>query len=595
MKKRFLKTLLALAAATAVMGVQANAELLELQNDSTQWVMPNGNYYAHNFSELDQINRDNVHELQLAWTFQTGILDSHEASPLVVGDTMFVLTPKPNVLYALDLANDGLIKWSYAVDMPDLDLALSVSCCGAQTRGLAYADGKIFFNSLDGQLFGIDAEHGEVLWRTQVADMSVGETSTLAPLAVHDHVIVGNAGGEFSVRGWVAAYDQNTGEEVWKVYNMGPDEEMGIGPRFNPFYADDQVENVGVSTWYQDSWEIGGGSVWGWFSYDPDLDHFYYSTGNCSPGNPDYRRDPATAPGEYEYPNKYCAGLIARDASTGELIWGYSLTPQDPYDYDEPGVNLLVDMEINGEERQTLVKAARNGFFYVFDRATGELLTEPWMHSTVTWATEVDMETGRPAFDPDREVYTDVITYGLCPMIASTNWENQSYNPQTGLIHFTSANACGDWRAFAGEFTPGQAYRLRETLARYNGPDGEGDWATELVAVNPSTGEKVWGIPSTLSGNKPVTTTAGGLLLQGGQQGEFRIVDNESGEILWSMRLGSDFRNAPITYLGPDGKQYIAVIASSAPGNLQVNADAPADAAGRFRRAAGTLYVYSLP
>lgn len=593
-KKNVLTAMLMAIVAWSAMAL-ANEDLLNLQEEAGQWVMPNGNYAAHNFSELDQINTENVSNLQVAWTFQTGVLDSHEGAPLVVGDTMYLVTPKPNVLYALDLTRDGVIKWSFAVDMPNLDQALAVACCGGQTRGVSYANGRLFFNSLDGQLFGIDAESGEVLWQNQVANLDIGETTTLAPLVVHDHVITGPAGGEYSIRGWVAAYDQETGEEVWKVYNTGPNDEMGIGPRFDPFYEDDQVENPGVSTWYEDSWEIGGASVWGWFSYDPELDTFYYSTGNCSPGNPDYRRDPATAPGEFLYPNKYCASLMARDATTGELLWAYSLTPQDPWDLDEPGPNLLIDLEIDGEMRQTLVKAARNGFFYVFDRETGEILNEPWTHSPVTWATGFETETGRPIMDPEREVYTDVVTEGLCPLIASTNWENQSYNPETGLIYFTSRNVCGDWRAFAGEYVPGESYRLRETVESYLGPEGNGDWATELVGVDPVDGEKVWGVQSMSRSNKPVFSTAGGLLLQGGQEGQFRIFDAATGEILWSMRTGTDFENAPITYLGPDGKQYIAVLASSAPGDLEVAADAPADEEGRFQRASATLYVFSLP
>jgi len=580
-----------LAAAAAF----ANEELLELQQDPHQWVMANGNYAAFNYSPLAQINSENVHELQVAWTFQTGVLDSHEATPLVVGDTMYLVTPKPNVLYAIDLNRPGFVKWAVAVEMPQLDQALAVACCGGQTRGLAYADGKVFFNSLDGQLLAVDAETGEVVWQRQVADLSIGETTTLAPLVVHDHVITGPAGGEYSIRGWVAAYDLDTGEEVWRWYNTGPAEEMGIGDRWSPFYADDQVEEPGLTTWYQDSWRIGGASVWGWFSYDPELDVFYYSTGNCSPGNPDYRRDPASAPGYFEYPNKYCASLMARDATTGELIWAYSMTPQDAWDLDEPGQNILVDLEIDGETVPALVKAARNGFFYVFDRRTGELLLEPWMHSPVTWATGFDMETGRPIMDPEREVYTDVVTMGLCPLIAATNWENQAYNPETGLIYFSERNRCGDWRAFAGEYVPGQAYRLRETVRSYLGPDGQGTWGNRLVGVDPVTGEHAWGIESMGDDNKPVFTTGGNLVFQGGQNGEFRAVDATTGEVLWEFMLGADFNNAPMTYMGPDGKQYVAVITSSGAGQLGVAPDAPPDAADRYRRAGSTLYVFTLP
>jgi PQQ-dependent dehydrogenase (methanol/ethanol family) len=586
---------LCLACCLAGGAALANEELLELQQDPDQWVMANGSYSALNYSPLDQITAENVDQLQVAWTFQTGVLDSHEAAPLVVGDTMYLLTPKPSVLYAIDLNRPGVVKWAVAVEMPQLDQALAVACCGGQTRGPAYADGKVFFNTLDGQLLAVDAETGAIVWQQQVADLSIGETTTLAPLIVHDHLITGPAGGEYSIRGWVAAYDLETGEEVWRFYNTGPDDEMGIGDRWAPFYADDQVEEPGLSTWYRDSWQIGGASVWGWFSYDPELDMFYYSTGNCSPGNPDYRRDPARAPGYFEFPNKYCASLMARDATSGELVWAYSMTPQDPWDLDEPGQNLLVDLEIDGETVPALVKAARNGFFYVFDRRTGEILVEPWMHSTVTWATGFDMETGRPVMDPDREVYTDVVTEGLCPLIAATNWENQAYNPDTGLIYFSERNRCGDWRAFAGEYVPGESYRLRETVRSYLGPDGQGTWGNRLVGVDPVTGEQAWGIESMGDDNKPVFTTAGNLVFQGGQEGEFRAIDATTGEVLWQFMLGADFNNSPMTYMGPDGKQYVAVITSSGAGSLGVDANAPPDEEDRYRRAGSTLYVFTLP
>jgi lanthanide-dependent methanol dehydrogenase len=485
------------------------------------------------------------------------------------------------------------------VDMPNLAQAISAACCGAQTRGVAYANNKLFFNSLDGQLFGLDAETGEVLWRNEVANLDIAETTTTAPLIMHNHLVIGVAGGERGVRGWVAAFDQDTGEQLWKMYSTGPDDEMGIGPRFKPFYVDDQVENPGLTTWYGDSWRLGGGTVWGWWSYDPDADIFYYSTGNCAPWNPDYRRDPATAPGIFEYSNKYCAALMARDGTTGELLWAYSLTPQDQWDLDEPGPNLLLDLEINGAMRKTLVKAARNGFFYVFDRLTGEILNDPWLHSPATWTTgEFDKATGRPVFDPERYMYTDVIVKGICPFIGARNWENDTYSPQTGLMYFTIQNRCADMEMVSGEYVPGQSYTLYRSHGSYLGPDGTGDWRAELVAVNPVTGEKAWGqvYRGTMgSWAKPVMTTGGGLLFQGSETGEFRAFDAATGDMLWQFRTGTDFRNAPMTYIGPDGKQYVAVIASSAPTNQALAADAPADDARRFRRASATLYVFGMP
>jgi lanthanide-dependent methanol dehydrogenase len=576
----------------------ANDELLGMQEDASQWVMPNANYSGWNFSPLDEINRENVADLRVEWTFQTGVNDSHEGQPIVIGDTMYLVTPKPNVLYALDLTRQGEVKWAFAPDMPDLEQALAVACCGAQTRGVSYANGKLVFNTLDGQLFGVDAESGEVLWRNQVANLDVAETTTTAPLIVDNHAIIGVAGGEYGVRGWVGAYDLDTGEELWKFYSTGPDEEMGIGERFQPFYPADQVEQPGVSTWYGDSWQRGGGTVWGWWTYDPELNYFYHNTGNCGPWNPDYRRDPATAPDFEGYPNKYCASLLARDATTGELIWAYQLTPQDQWDLDEAGTNVLVDLEINGEMRKTIVKPARNGMFYVFDRETGEILNEPFAFTSVNWNTGFDVETGMPIMNEEMVMYTDQPVENVCPWIAGRNWENDTYSPNTGFIYFTALNQCGDFTAIEQEYEPGATYIAFEFGETRLGPDH--DWYRQLMAVDPATGEIVWSEPeTTLIGDpfwsKPVMATAGDLLFRGNETGEFEARDAFTGEVLWSFRTGSDFRNSPITYIGPDGRQYIAVIGSGAPGTQAVAADAPADATARYRRSSATLYVFSVP
>lgn len=569
----------------------ANEELLSLQNDPGQWVMPNQNYAGWNYSPLDRINRNNVENLQLAWTFQIGVTDSLEAQPLVVGNTMYILTPKPNEIIALDLTQDGVIKWTYAPEMPGLEQANA--CCGAQSRGFSYAAGKLVLNTLDGQLIAIDAETGEELWKEQVTDLSISETTTTQPFIVGDNVIIGNEGGERGIRGWVAAHDLNTGEEKWKFYNTGPNDEMGIGDRFEPFYADDQVENPGVDTWYEDSWQLGGGTAWGWFTYDPELNAIYYGTSNCAPWNPDYRRDPATAPGFDVYQNKYCASTIARDADTGEMLWAYSNTPQDQWDLDEPGQNFLIDLEIDGEMRHALVKPARNGFFYVHDRATGELLLEPWKYTSVTWADSIDMETGRPNFNEDAVIYTGVESGLICPFIAGNNWFNDAYSPDTGLVYFAAENRCNTFTGEEGEYVPGENYILFEFGTASTGPGG---WDGELQAWDPVMGEKVWGIKSEGErDNKPVLATAGDLIFQGTDRGTFRAVDARTGEQLWTFRTGSDFRNSPISYTGPDGRQYIAVISSRAPNDPEIGEDTPPDDAGRYRRTGSTMYVFRLP
>ncbi|HEX7022927.1 MAG TPA: PQQ-dependent dehydrogenase, methanol/ethanol family [Trueperaceae bacterium] len=568
----------------------ANNEIKRLQQDPSQWVLQNGNYNGWNYSPLDRINRYNVDDLQVKWTFQIGVTDSLEAEPLVVGTTMYIMTPKPNTIIALDLTRPGFVKWTFAPDMPGLDQA--TACCGAQSRGAAYADGKIVFNTLDGQLFAIDAETGEQVWKTQVADLSITETTTTAPLIVGNNVITGVEGGERGIRGYVAAYDLDTGEQQWKYYNTGPNDEMGIGPRFDPFYEVDQVDSPGTDTWYGDSWKHGGGSVWGFMSYDPESNLFYYGTGNCGPWNPDYRRDPATAPGLEKYSSKYCASLMARDATTGELIWAYSLTPQDQWDFDEPGNQFIVDLKIDGKMRKALVKSARNGFLYVFDRLTGELLTEPQKYTTVTWADHIDMETGVPVYNEDALMFTGVEA-PICPFIAGNNWFNDAYSPETGLVYFNAENSCSTLTGVEGEYAPGESYVLMDFGKSHTGPGG---WLGELQAWNPVTGEKVWGIKDEDNkSNKPVMVTGGGLVFTGTDEGYVRAVDAKTGEQLWTFTTGSDFRNSPISFIGPDGKQYIAVIGSHSPNNSEVDTDTAPDEAGRYRRTGSTLYVFGLP
>ncbi|HEX7038731.1 MAG TPA: PQQ-dependent dehydrogenase, methanol/ethanol family [Trueperaceae bacterium] len=584
-----------LLVAAAALGLTAwafaNEDQLRLQQDPANWPINNGNYAGWNYSPLDQINTSNVQDLVVAWTFQTGILDNHEAEPLVVGDTMYLVTPKPNTVYALDLGDSGRIKWSYVADQPELETAIARACCGAQTRGLAYGEGKVIINTLDGQVIALDAETGQEVWKVQNADLSIGETMTTAPLVVHDHVIVGVAGAEYAIRGHVTAYALDDGERLWRAYNIGPDEDMLITDRFKPFYPDDKVEDVGVSTWYGDSWKRGGASIWGWFTYDPESDLFYYGTGNCAPWNPDYRRDPATAPGLDKYTNKYCASVLARDATTGELVWAYSLTPQDQWDYDSPAGFLVVDLEIGGELRKALVHQNRNGYVYVFDRLTGEILVEPWAWTNVTWADGIDMETGRPRFRPEAIAYTGGNVELLCPF-SGGNWEQQSYSPQTGLFYFTGHNSCGEnYGMRKGEYVPGQSW----TLFVSGGFTTKGN-PGKLWAVDPATGEEVWSVDMLRAGNKrPVFTTGGNLLIQGSQLGTVDFYDATTGELLWQFRAGSGFRNSPISFLGPDGKQYIAIISSSAPSSREVAYDEPPDAASRYSRPGSTLYVFTLP
>jgi PQQ-dependent dehydrogenase (methanol/ethanol family) len=609
-------------------GALANDDVLALQNDPANVVMPSITYNGWNYSTLDQITLDNVDQLQVAWTWQVGLLDSHEASPLVVGDTMYIVSPKPNYVYALDLNNQGVIKWEFRPDV-NVEESTRAACCGAQTRGLNYAEGKIFLQTLDGQVFALDAATGEALWRTVGADLSIAEVLVGNGIVIGDLYITGNAGGERGLRGKVQAFDIDTGNLQWVMYSVGPDNEVGIGPRFNPFYADDRQGSL--ATWYGDSWRRGGGTVWGYLTYDPESNFLHYSTGNCGPWNPDYRREWGVITldengGMIDYRNNWCASEMARDATTGELIWAYNITPADPWDFDEPLITPLVDLEINGELRQTAIKASRSGTFYVWDRNTGEILNQPWHFRYVTTDFGVDLETGRKMYnidtwqfthvedrrrytqaDPGRNAdgttvpdYTGTET-NLCPgNTQGRNWHNDAWSPRTGLLYTSVSLTCQRMVVLEGEYVRGEGYTLNRRFgAVVPRVDDDGaliPYVGQLQANDPVAGARAWEVNFTQANQLPIMATATDLLFMGGNDaGEMRALDATNGETVWSFRTGSRFNQSPITYLGPDGRQYVAIIASSAATNTAVAVNAAADDANRYRRSGSTLYVFALP
>jgi PQQ-dependent dehydrogenase (methanol/ethanol family) len=523
---------------------------------------------------------------------------------------------------ALDLNTQGTIIWEFRPDV-DREAALQ-ACCGTQTRGLQYAEGKIFFNTADGQVFALDAETGEALWRSIGADVTISEHTMGNGIVIGDLYIIGNEGGEKGVRGKVSAFDIADGQTQWVMYSMGPDNEVGIGPRFNTFYADDQQGSL--NTWWGDSWRRGGGTAWGYFTYDPDLGMFYYSTGNCGPWNPDYRREWGVVNldengGLIDYRNNWCSSQMARDAVTGELIWAYNMTPADSYDLDQPLITPLLDLELDGEMVATAVKAARNGFFYVWDRVTGELVRDVWAFVPTTWATGVDRETGRAMHDitkwmfthaEDRQRYTDAgalapgaeappdytgteVTW--CPGIAARNWQNDAWSPQTGLLYTATDTSCSTMIVIEGEYNTDN-YRNRQFVGPTLYIDEDGNelaYTGQLQANDPVAGETRWSIDWAVNNNAPIMASAGGLVWQGASNaGEMRAYNAATGEQMWAFRVGSSFSQSPISYMGPDGRQYIAIIASAS-NTGQVAFDNDADDADRYRRAGTTLFVFALP
>ena len=509
----------------------ANAPLSTPNAADKEWAMANKDYAASRYSSLNEINTDTVKNLRVAWSFSTGVLRGHEGGPLVVGNTMYVHTPFPDIVYALDLSKEGApVKWKY---VPKQDpQVVAIACCDTVNRGLAYADGRIFLNQLDTHTVALDAETGKEVWKIKQGDHKVGQTITSAPMVVKDKVISGISGGEFGVRGFVTANDIKTGKQIWRMYSTGPEEEVGFAGS--------------VETWKGDEWKRGGGTTWGWYSYDPELNLFYYGTGNPGSWNPDQR------PGE----NKWSMTIFARDPDTGKAKWAYQKTPHDRWDYDGINENVLVDLNIGGQMRKALVNFDRNGFSYTLDRATGEvLLAEPFVH--VNWATGIDKKTWKPIEVPEKLTSSTKNTKDICPSaMGGKNQQPVAYSPRTSLFYVPTNNLCMDYEGVEVKYQAGQPY-VGAIVVSHPGPGGN---RGEFIAWDPTTGKKVWGIKENLAAWGGALATGGDVIFYGTMEGWLKGVHAKTGEILWKFKTPSGIIGNPMTYTGPDGKQYIAVL-----------------------------------
>lgn len=514
--------------------------------DDGQWVMPAHDYASTRFSRLDQINRGNVGQLKIAFTFSTGLLKGHEAAPLVVGSTMYIVTPFPNYLYALDLNRPGApLKWKY--DPKPAAASQGVACCDVVNRGAAYANGRIFFNTLDDYTVAVDAETGAEVWRTKLGDINLGETMTMAPLVADGKVLVGNSGGEMGVRGWLTALDAGTGKIVWRAWSTGPDKDVLIGPDFKPYYAMDRGKDLGVKTWPPEAWKIGGGNVWGWISYDPELKLVYYGTGNPGPWNPDQR------PGD----NKWTAGIFARDVTTGQARWYYQFSPHDLFDHDGINEQILITMKVNGKPRKVLLRAERNGYFYVMDRVTGQVIAaDPY--GNVNASLGVDLKTGRLIPNPDKVTTQGKVVRGICPASPGMkDWNPAAFSPRTGLVYIPHMNLCMDYGAMEANYIAGTPY-VGADVKMYAGPGGN---RGVFTAWDPGARKAVWEIKEDLPLWSGALVTAGDVVFYGTMDGWFKALDATNGKLLWQFKAGSGIIGQPISYRAPDGKQHIAVLA----------------------------------
>ena len=588
-------------AALALPGAaMANADLAKLIKDPKNWAMQAGNFENQRYSTLNQINKSNVKNMKVAWTFSTGVLRGHEGGPLVIGGMLFVHTPFPNKVFAIDLETQKIV-WKYE---PKQDpTVIPVMCCDTVNRGLAYAEGKILLQQADTVLVALDAKTGKKLWDVKNGDPKIGETNTQAPHVFKDKVITGISGGEFGVRGRVTAYDLNTGKQVWKGYSTGPDAEMLMDPEKTMTWTNGKMAPVGkdssLKTWQGDQWKIGGGSTWGWYSYDPQENLMYYGTGNPSTWNPSQR------PGD----NKWSMTLWARDVDTGKVRWVYQMTPHDEWDFDGVNEVILADIDVKGKKRKVAVHFDRNGFAYTLDRVTGELLVAEKFDPKVNWATHVDMNTGRPqvvAKYSTRQNGEDVNTKGICPAaLGSKDQQPASFNPKNGLFYVPTNHVCMDYEPFRVEYTAGQPY-VGATLSMFPAPGSHGGMGN-FITWDAGKGKIVQSKPEKFSVWSGALVTAGGIACYGTLEGYLKCVDaDDINKELFKFKTPSGIIGNVNTW-EHKGKQYIGVLSGIggwAGIGLAAGLEKPTDGLGavggyaelaNYTELGGVMTVFALP
>ena len=541
-------TMLGVALLAAGSPVSANDELQKLQGDANQWVMPTGNYANQRYSALDQITAANASKLHPVWSCSTGVLRGHEGGPLVIGDTMYVHTPFPNNVFALDLNDNGKIIWKYE---PRQDPSvIAVMCCDTVNRGVAYGDGKIILNQSDATVVALDAKSGKELWHVKNGDPAKGETMTMAPMIVKDKVYVGISGGEFGTQGRLTAYNLKDGSLAWNAYSVGTDEQLMVDPNKTMSMGKPIGKDSSLSTWQGDQWKTGGGSTWGWYSYDPATNLIYYGTGNPSTWNPVQR------PGD----NKWSMTIFARDADTGMAKWVYQMTPHDEWDYDGINEMILADIPVKGKTVKALVHFDRNGFGYTLNRETGELLVAEKYDPAVNWATHVDMQTGRPQVVAQYSTQAngeDKNSRNICPAaLGSKDQQPAAFSPKTGLFYVPTNHVCMDYEPFKVSYTAGQPY-VGATLSMYP-PKGENNLGN-FIAWDAGQGKIVWSNPEPFSVWSGALATAGDVVFYGTLDGYLKGVDIKTGKELYKYKTPSGIIGNVTTYTH-GGKQYIAVL-----------------------------------
>jgi alcohol dehydrogenase (cytochrome c) len=582
-----LGSLLVATALTPVRAADMTFErALNAGKEPQNWVLHHGNYEGHRFSQLKDINTDTVKNLKLAFTVGLGGFEGAgtrykfgnlEATPIVEDGVMYVPDGWGTV-YAIDVSSGrkGMFKWRFD---PQTNKAWAgdVACCGVNNRGVALWKDKVISISLDGRLFAINKATGEKVWERKIADPAIGETLTLAPLIVRDVAIVGTAGGEFGIRGFIEGTDLNTGQALWRTYTIPGDGEPG-----NETWKDGK-----------ERWKHGGGSIWETATYDPETDTIYQGIGNAGPDwDPEYR------PGD----NKWAASVLALDPTTGKIKWGYQYTPNDPYDYDEISEHQIVNVKVNGQDRKLVVHAARNGFYYALDRVNGSFVAGKQYVDELNWTPGLDPKTGRPLnYDPTKDVQVyRAGSHGsraapnsdrLCPShFGGKNWEPGAFNPELGLLFFTAKEGCN--YVFTNEqkdfVDQGGSVKPRDRFAGGGNKTPERLFGS-LKAIDPATGETKMAAKLDYPNFSGVLATAGNLVFLGQPDGTFAAYEAKTLKEVWSINLGTGINAPPVSY-SVNGKQYIAVLV----GSKQPNAIMPNAPELKHTSTASMVFVFSL-
>ena len=522
-------------------------------NDWLTRIAEPGNWMAHGrttseqrFSPLDQINVDNVSDLELAWFTDLDTARGQEATPIVV-DGVLYSTSAWSKAQAID-AKTGRLIWQYDPEVPGIwDVR---ACCGVQNRGAAVWEGRVYFATLDGRLIALNAETGELQWEINTTDQAQSYTITGAPRIADGKVIIGNGGAEYGVRGYVSAYDTETGEQLWRFFTVPGNPADGF---------EDETQEMAAATWTGEWWtQGGGGTAWDSFAYDPELNLVYIGTGNGSPWARSLR-----SPGGGD--NLFLASIVAVDADTGKYVWHYQTAPGDTWDYTAVQHMVLAELDIDGRERRVIMQAPKNGFFYVLDRATGELISAENI-MPVNWATHIDLETGRPVETEDARYDETLVAKKISPGPAGAhNWQPMTYSPDTGYVYIPAKQEPSVYRVSANhEIKPigmntgtnfwdpmGEIIEL--------GPEFGEEFQSSLLAWNPVTQEEVWRVKQSGLENGGLLSTAGNLVFQGTQEEELIAYNATTGERLWSAPTQTGVLAPPISYT-VDGEQYIAVV-----------------------------------